>query len=254
MREIVYINAGNLSNHIGTHFFNTQQAYLEQAETNPQEESPIDSNVSFRDGISNVRGIPTYCPRLLTFDYKQNFGALSKHNELYPASQDDSEDPLLEAGLIASHRAPLIPPSPYQVALAESRDFEITLKPRSVRYWSDYNRVFHLPRSLHPVPPPFNHQDLGSDEIVQNWSDGREAFSHLDAGTEICDEALRRFVEECDLLQGFQSMFDSLSFGSFTLAMIEAMGDEYPKSASLAFVNFGDTSSFVPSSLASVGS
>lgn len=49
MREILYIQAGNLSNHIGTHFWNTQQEYF----TYDEDEPVVTLNdISFRQGLS----------------------------------------------------------------------------------------------------------------------------------------------------------------------------------------------------------
>lgn len=70
MREIVYIQAGNFSSYIGTHFWNTQDAYLNYGEV--PEDSPhayVDNDISFREGLTSD-GTPTYCPRLLLFDSK----------------------------------------------------------------------------------------------------------------------------------------------------------------------------------------
>ena len=43
MKEILYIQAGNFSNYVGTHFWNTQESYLSD------EDSNIDAQVSFRN-------------------------------------------------------------------------------------------------------------------------------------------------------------------------------------------------------------
>lgn len=138
MREIVYINAGNFSNYIGTHFFNTQQAYLEDADANHEDESAVDSVVSFREGLSNVRQIISFfnpqaklkqfhCNRVskriapvfscLTSNVSsrtsddgetsypfilENFGTLAKYNELYTAGLDGPQVPSLGYALSSS--------------------------------------------------------------------------------------------------------------------------------------------------------
>ena len=56
MREIIYIQAGSLSNHIGTHFWNAQQSYFTYSE---DEEAVINHDISFREGLSpQVSEIP----------------------------------------------------------------------------------------------------------------------------------------------------------------------------------------------------
>lgn len=47
MKEIIYIQAGQLANYTGTHFWNTQEAYFTYSE---HEQSEIDHDVSFREG------------------------------------------------------------------------------------------------------------------------------------------------------------------------------------------------------------
>ncbi len=49
MKEIIYIQAGNISNHVGTHFWNAQQSYFTYKEG---EEVLVDHDVSFREGVS----------------------------------------------------------------------------------------------------------------------------------------------------------------------------------------------------------
>ena len=47
MREIIYIQAGQLSNFIGTHFWNAQESYFTYEEG---DDSFVDHDVSFREG------------------------------------------------------------------------------------------------------------------------------------------------------------------------------------------------------------
>ena len=53
MREIIYLQAGPLANHVGTHFWNTQQAYFDYKCKEEEDESPsVDHDISFREGVS----------------------------------------------------------------------------------------------------------------------------------------------------------------------------------------------------------
>ena len=57
MREILYFQAGNFSNFIGTHFWNTQESYFTYGED--AEESFVHHDVSFREGVnSKVNNVP----------------------------------------------------------------------------------------------------------------------------------------------------------------------------------------------------
>ena len=50
MKEIIYIQTGNLSNHIGTHFWNTQESYFSYGED--AEDPLVNHDISFREGLS----------------------------------------------------------------------------------------------------------------------------------------------------------------------------------------------------------
>lgn len=59
MKEIIYIQAGNTSNHVGTHFWNAQQSYFNYT---GDEEVLVDHDVSFREGVSpGVCHLPYLC-------------------------------------------------------------------------------------------------------------------------------------------------------------------------------------------------
>lgn len=54
MREILYFQAGSVSNYVGTHFWNAQESYFTYGED--AVESIVDHDISFREGITeNVR-------------------------------------------------------------------------------------------------------------------------------------------------------------------------------------------------------
>jgi hypothetical protein len=56
MREIIYLQAGSLSNYTGTHFWNTQESYLTYDE---EEISVVDQQVSFEEHLTGqVRSHP----------------------------------------------------------------------------------------------------------------------------------------------------------------------------------------------------
>jgi len=48
MKEIIYIQAGNLSNYTGTHFWNVQESYLPHAET---DEIVVEAEISFCESL-----------------------------------------------------------------------------------------------------------------------------------------------------------------------------------------------------------
>lgn len=89
MREIVHIQAGTLANYTGTHYFNTLEAYFTSV-VPENEQTAVAHDVSFREGIT-PDGTETFCPRVLLFDYKQNFGALSQVSALHGGTAEEED-------------------------------------------------------------------------------------------------------------------------------------------------------------------
>ncbi|TDL26926.1 tubulin nucleotide-binding domain-like protein [Rickenella mellea] len=242
MKEILYIQAGSVSNHIGTHFWNTQESYFTYSSAEPSSaqgaESAdsdllVDHDVSFRAGRS-AQAKDTFCPRVLIFDHRSNFGTLPRYNELYqdPDNLNGSAHDKLWNGAVNEFRQDPITKSAYQLQLeeGESTIIENSLKRRTARFWSDYNRVFYAPRSIQQVP------DLPDwDAGHSDWSFGQSIFKAYDADHSVLDEDLRLFVEECDNFQGFQVLFDNSTFGGFTQALMTAIRDDFAKSPILTF-------------------
>lgn len=69
MKEIIHIQAGELSNYVGTHYFNTLESYFSYGEDDGVYRD-VAHDVSFREGQA-PNGDLTYCPRLLIFDHQR---------------------------------------------------------------------------------------------------------------------------------------------------------------------------------------
>ncbi|TBU44587.1 tubulin nucleotide-binding domain-like protein [Dichomitus squalens] len=236
-KEILYVQAGTFANFVGTHFWNAQEGYFTYSH---DEEPAVYHDRSFREGLNN-KGESTYCPRLLLFDRKSQFGALS--DELY-RSNDSSTAGQWEGGVIEYRQEP-IPKSQYQTRLDQGEpedDAQVNedLAPDShqIRFWSDYSRVFLHPRTLQMLP------DLADWEAADGeWIKSRESFQQYDIDHDLMENEMRNFVEECDGLQGLQLFSDCPAFGGFTDAFLTAFLDEFPKLTSLAFSFLSDASS-----------
>ncbi|PCH42910.1 tubulin nucleotide-binding domain-like protein [Wolfiporia cocos MD-104 SS10] len=241
MKEIIYIQAGPFANYIGTHFWNTQESYFTYDDN---EEADINHDVSFREGL-NHKGEPTYCPRLLLFDRKANFGTLSSSGGLYGDQDeldDDAQDSLW-SGSVDEYRQDRIRKSSYHAHLDDADSTPQVDKPESVpsqaavRYWSDYSRTFFHPRSLQRLP------DLAEWENPEgDWNQGRETFERHDHAstdtaldTSLMEDSFRLSVEECDHLQGIQVLNETATFGGFIDAFLTSFRDEFPKLACLSF-------------------
>ncbi|KAJ5091172.1 hypothetical protein NUU61_006042 [Penicillium alfredii] len=222
MHEIVTLQLGQRANYLATHFWNLQESYFTY---NEGEESPIDHDVHFRPGIG-ADGSETYTPRTVIYDLKGGFGTLQKYNALYAMSEDPPAGQGLWDGQEVVQKQTPIPPSDYQKSLDEG-----TQAPRltsgTVRYWSDYNRVFYHPRSIVQL----NEYELNSQIMpFEDWNIGEELFNDLDKEHDLLDRDLRPFAEECDQLRAVQLFTGSDdAWGGFASQYIDRLRDEYGK-------------------------
>lgn len=123
---------------------------------------------------------------------------------------------------------PAIPASEYQTHLDSGLD-PPPLTTSTVRYWSDYNRVFYHPRSIVQL------QEFELNSSIapfERWSTGEELFSNLDREHDLLDKDLRLFLEEADHLQAVQ-VFASAddSWAGFAAKYVESVRDELGKTA-----------------------
>ncbi|KAL6706061.1 mtDNA inheritance, partitioning of the mitochondrial organelle [Coniothyrium glycines] len=225
MHEIVTLQFGQQSNYLGTHYWNTQEAYFTYA---PEPESPINHDISFRPGIA-PDGSDTFTPRTLIYDLKGAFGSMRKINALY--EPEDDRNILDQTGVwpskpIVQKASQTIPQSAYQEHLDAGIE-PPTLMTSSVRYWSDYSRVFYHPKSIVQLS-----EFEINDKLMpfENWEVGTELFEKLEREVDLVDRDLRPFVEECDGIQGIQ-IFTSVddAWGGWASSWLERLRDEYGK-------------------------
>ncbi|CAG8955192.1 hypothetical protein HYFRA_00007208 [Hymenoscyphus fraxineus] len=238
MHEIITLQLGQKSNYLATHFWNTQESYFTYS---ADEESQVDHDVHFRPGIG-ADGTETFTPRTLIYDLKGGFGSMRKINALY-----EIDEPAVTEGLwlepldtvahsnVNSHsrngpavvqRQAVIQQNEYQKSLEEGVA-PPQLTPQSVRYWSDFNRVYFHPRSVVQL----NEYELNSSLTpFDNWGAGEELFNSLDKEHDLLDRDLRYFAEEADQMQGIQLMsgIDD-AWGGFAARYLDRIRDEYGK-------------------------
>lgn len=223
MHEIITLQLGQQSNYLATHFWNAQESYFTYAEN---EESAIDHDVHWRPGLG-ADGSETFMPRTVIYDLKGGFGSLRRINALYDIQDDDpAKSSSLWGGQAVVQKAEPIEPSAYQ----QSLDAGLTppqLTTDSVRYWSDFNRVFYHPRSIVQL----NEYDLNSSIApFERWDSGEELFANLDKEHDLVDRDLRPFAEEADHMQGIQIMTTvDDAWGGFASQYMEKLRDEYGK-------------------------
>ncbi|KAF2726127.1 tubulin nucleotide-binding domain-like protein [Polychaeton citri CBS 116435] len=229
MHEVITLQFGHRANYLGTHYWNIQESYFTY---DGQEESMVDHDISFRQGVGGD-GSDTYSPRALLYDLKGAFGTLRRENALYQLQQEDQphqQTPWI--GESIRLQLPPIAPSSYQQALDAGTE-PPALTPETVRFWSDYNHIFYHPRSLVQL----NEYELNSQLMpFELWSTGEDLFTNLDREHDLLDRDLRPFLEECDQMQAVQ-IFSSVddAWGGFTTKYVERMEDELGKGCRWVF-------------------
>ncbi|KAH7313264.1 tubulin domain-containing protein [Stachybotrys elegans] len=221
MREIITLQLGNLSNYVANHFWNAQESYFTYSE---QDSSPVDHNIHWRTGLGSD-GSDTFLPRTVIYDLKGGFGTLKKINALYEDASQVSASSTW-GGPSAVHKQEALHPSAYQQSLDAGTEAPRLTK-SSVRYWSDFSRVYYHPKSLVQL---YDYELNSTIMPFERHSMGIELFHSLDKEHDIVDRDWRPFVEECDQMQGMQvlSTIDD-AWGGFASSYVEALRDEYPK-------------------------
>ncbi|POS88016.1 hypothetical protein EPUL_001245 [Erysiphe pulchra] len=189
-----------------------------------EEESLIDHDIHFRPGIG-VDRTETFTPRTVIYDLKGGFGSLRKINALYGIEEPDISDVLWNKPAIIQ-RLDSIEKCAYQHSLEQNLEPE-SLDSDTVKYWSDYNRVFYHPKSIVQL----NEYEVGSTfRPFDSWDEGEELFKTSDKESDLVERDLRLFVEEADHMQAFQliSSTDD-AWGSFAARYLEQIKDEYSK-------------------------
>ncbi|GJN75073.1 mtDNA inheritance protein Dml1 [Purpureocillium lilacinum] len=224
MHEIITLQLGNLSNYTATHFWNAQESYFTYGD---QEQSPVNHDIHWRAGVGHD-GSETFLPRTVIYDLKGGFGSLRKINPLYDATlESDAAADSLWSGRATVHKQDAVSPSAYQQGLDAGEQAPPRPTASSVRYWSDFSRVYYHPRSLVQL---YDFELNSTIRPFERFAMGAELFSSLDKEHELVDRDWRPFAEECDLMQGIQ-VFTTLddAWGGFASSYLEALRDEYPK-------------------------
>ncbi|XP_026751248.1 protein misato [Galleria mellonella] len=220
-REILTLQFGHYTNYVGSHFWNLQELSFDYTGT---KKSEVNHDILYREGQS-TRGEVTYTPRLLLADLKGSFKTLPVSGGL---SNDDDEKQIPWDN-VEKIEEPTAEKNNYlndidtQGTSLESRQYNLDLDTKT---WTDF------------LYPRFHSRTINIVEEYQHGSDN-ECFDISYAGRsiwksnfgDIFSDNIRKYVEECDSMQGFQVNFDCTDgFAGLALSCIEHLADEYTKS------------------------
>lgn len=254
MRELLTIQVGTYANFIGSHFWNFQDELLGLAEEPNGDplfkSSCLDMDVLYR--ISETqKGIPTYCPRLLSVGFQGSLGSLNLSGSLYDHIQPPDPDILTWTGNVARLVAEPHPKNLFLQSLYEEQHGKLDVseddpgssltKPiqdidrvecleNDVKFWTDFAKVQYHPQSLY--------------ELNNSWTDINK-FDNYGIGKDVLsggllledmNERLRFFIEECDHIQGIQFVVDDFGgFSAVAVEILEGIADEYPNTPVLLY-------------------
>jgi hypothetical protein len=182
--------------------------------------------------MGEVRGEATWTPRLVSVDLRGSRGSLALDGgELY-AEEDHS---VQWDGKLTKIEMDQIKKNAYfdtldLVAQKGSHSSSLT---ETVRHWSDYNSVYYHPNSLMEI-----NQYQFEDETNQFgfYNQGQQVFQDSEFLDQLMDRRIRRFMEECDMAQGFEILAGADdAFSGLTASMVEELREEYGKKSILVF-------------------
>lgn len=117
----------------------------------------------------------------------------------------------------------------------EEKDYNLS---DNVDSWADFLYGRFHPRTVHVVKE-YNHNP--DKQTFDTFNCGVQLWRTEQFEDEFCDR-IRQYVEECDFLQGFQTLFDSFNgFAGLATQCMEHLNDEYGK-ANLAVPVFSPKS------------
>ncbi|CAG8537955.1 4069_t:CDS:10 [Diversispora eburnea] len=253
MHEIITLQFGHYSNFVGTHYWNAQDAYFTYNDSPNSPEPEIIHDIHFRTGISQ-KGIETYTPRVIIYDLKGGFGQIKKMNKLYEdftTTNYSKESYQLWNWEVETYSQMPYPKNEFLRSLDEEEEKAFSAEPinddieidfeeknfnlnETVKTWSDFNRIYYHPQSVYTITE-FQHDDEFSPFDVFTY--GKNVFSKNKNGEENSFEKnFRFFAEECDSIQGFQVIVNTIDgFGGCASNFLEQLREEYPKNTILSF-------------------
>ncbi|XP_043506654.1 protein misato [Frieseomelitta varia] len=228
-REILTIQLGHYSNFIGTHWWNIQETNFSYDSDNPSE---INHDVLYREG-ENLKRQVTYTPRLLLVDLREAVGYLKEQGTLYDTPQSkEAQQSLWDDTKVEVLKEETVNKSPFIKSLDESFESQnptsssLSLE-NNINSWVDCLLPRFHPRTLNVIK---HHKHDGAMYPFGIFTYGRNLWN-TEQFSDDFSERIRAYVEECDLMQGFQIILDSVDcFAGIGASCMQHLKDEYGKS------------------------
>lgn len=236
-REILTFQFGNYSNYIGAHWWNIQESGFKY-DISDEPTSQIDNDVLYREG-QNYKRQTTFTPRLLLVDLDGSLKHLSEDGDLYKETTETQkttnqidklkEDPewkefdleVIESESLSKHEFQMDLENP-EIDL-EEKDYKLR---DSVETWTDYLYTRYHPRTINIIK---EYQHCPTSESFDTYSNGVQMWKTEQFEDDFSD-SIRRYIEECDNCQGFQTLFDCHNgYSGLATQCLEYLNDEYSK-------------------------
>lgn len=214
--SIITVSLSPPANHVTAQLFNAQESHLPYSKSAPR----FHENLAFLSTTKNKNGTTNYAPRALVYDLNGGFGGAPKY-EVDPSTIENVE---------VINTAQRVPKHAFQTNLDLGIDDPQLLSVSSTKYWTDYNKLIYKPLSLvllqdwesdTPYGTNRNFSRLKFDTYSVGWEEYKK---HQETSI----DEFRKYLEECDLLQGVSIFSDYNSgWGGFSSHLLLDLKDEF---------------------------
>ncbi|KAJ2748355.1 mtDNA inheritance, partitioning of the mitochondrial organelle [Coemansia sp. BCRC 34490] len=219
MREIITLQFGEHANYVGMHFWNMAQQQAEKARETSASGSGGDADSEHVLFSERRRQ-----PRALVFDRASAFGSLGRADMQSTGDDARDQEQALWGGASEVYRQ-------QQPEHSNGNGNTVDQSGGGVQAWPDFRQSVEFgSRSLEVVSGIEFGNSLGE---MTTFDEGWQVFSGTDArrGDVLDDGGFRMYAEECDRVQGFQTLADATGgFAGYAAAFVERVRDEFPKS------------------------
>ena len=202
-KEIITFQVGNYSNFVGAHYWNFQEALLDDENIDSNTNNGLNHDILFRNGLNIETGKTVKRPRVIALDLKENMNNFALTDA---ALVDDLEAAIVWDGAVEKYdrssenseeTGKSAPKSTN--AINDCPETKKSHNDKKISRWSDFTLSHFHDKSLQSI------ESLHSDSCssFDHFGSGELLFKSSKFYDDL-EDRLHYFVEECDRLQGFQ--------------------------------------------------